>query len=198
MARWWAPLGLIWLEWLLSAYVIEKKLPRELRDTASPVLTGAMITLPLLSMLLLAVLRRIDRRGDGYLIVLWGMTFFFVVHALVLSVVSGILPELHPSLMVATGIWLLGMGILLPLLPVGSPMGLHCRALVTNPGRWCHIHRWLGAGVVVSGVGLVGSGCFDQRSAIAVIVALLPALAAGIYAAHTVRTLTSLLNKSTE
>lgn len=183
--RWVAPIGILWFQWVLSAFVFEKRLPDPLRFSPSVLLVVALLGLPCASVFIFFAIRWVDRRTFlqnrvSDLIVLWLITFLFLSHALVLSVVVGLRSSLHPGLAQASGGFLIGLALLLPKLPLGSPLGLYTHVSVHTSAAWQRRHRYLAYGLGVSGVGLLFS--FLMPASLFFALALLPAVGAGVYA----------------
>ncbi len=177
LTRWFLPLGVVWAAFLLSAWVYSERLPPDFR-TASPTLLGVFLVVPSVALFLLLLLRRLgptpSRAGD--LLVLWLMTFFFLVHAAVLAVALGMLRSLVAAVPLAVSVLLLGLGPVLGQLEPGSPLGIRTAQTLAHEAAWIRTHRV--AAWAFAGAGLLGLGSlfFDRWLRFGFVV--LPALAA--------------------
>lgn len=160
--RWAAPLAIIWAGLMLSAFVFERRLPEAVREAPSPMLVGLLVGLPGLSLGVLLGLRRLDaapqrRSAPGDALVAWLLAALFAAHALVLAVVAGALPSLHPGLSLVAGVLLIGLALLLPGLPFACPFGLLTPATRADTEHWQRVHRELATGAAVSGALALGT-----------------------------------------
>lgn len=184
--RWGAPLAIVWAGLLLSAFVFERRLPEAVTRAPSPLLVTLLLGCPGASLLALFGLRRLDadperRSAPGDALVAWLLAAMFAAHALILAVVAGALPSLHPGLALVAGFLLLGLAALLPSLPVGCPFGLLTAATRSDPARWAAVHRELAVGAGLSGglalaAALAPSGPWTPAALVPVGVAILRGL----------------------
>lgn len=189
LLRWVLPLALVWGQLGLSAFVMDRRLPDAVADSPTLRLGILLIIVPLVSILVLLLGRRVERPpfrssvvGDA--LVLWLMTFFFCAHALVLAVVTGDLAGLHPGSAVLVGGLLLGLAALLPSLPPSSPFGLSMEP-DPSPERWRRVHRWVALALALSGGLALASAALP--AGLGLLLALAPASAAGLWGALTLR-----------
>lgn len=191
MTRWLWPLSIIWAELMLSAFVFQRRLPEALQRDPSTLLVTLLWAGPVVSSLVLAQARRMDRaperRSDvGNTLVLWLLAFCFSAHALLLAVMTGALAALQPALGLAVGGLCLGWGLLMPRLPFGSPFGLVHAASLHSEAAWRVRHRRLGRGLLLSGV--LSFGCLWAPRTPYLIIALAPVLFTGVLALRPERT----------
>lgn len=165
MTRWMFPICVVWGQFFLSAFVLQRRLPAAVQASPSRLLVGLLLGVPLASLALLWVCRRLDRdpakrSPEGDMIVLWFLGFGFSVHAILLANTLGMIPSLHPVLSFATGGLLLGLSLLFPGLSRGSPFGVtHPRALGSDDA-WRKTHRRLAYGCLTSGLLAIGLAPF--------------------------------------
>ena len=156
LGRWFIPLGVVWAQLFLSAFVFERRLPEGLRNDPSLLLVELLLGTPGLSTVLLWGFRRLDQQDErrssvGNTLVIWVMAFMFMTHAIILGVVIGALEGLHPWMSFAVVFLLLGTASLLPALPPESPYGF--RVLATRDHQqWRRIHRGLALSLGLSAI----------------------------------------------
>lgn len=189
MRRWWLPLGLIWAQLMLSAFVFERRLPDAVTRAPSAVLLAVLFAVPAMAAGVLVYARRADRSlslrsAAGDTLVLWLLTFFFAAHALVLAVAMGALSSLHPWLPLCVGGLLLGWAVILPGLPGASPFALTGGRQVTADVTR-RVHHGVARGLALSGVLAFGSALLP--SGVGLGLALVPALVAGAWGVLTVK-----------
>lgn len=156
MRRWVVPWAIVWAGIMLSAFVMEQRLPEAVQSDPSGGVAALLLGVPALSVVVLLALRRLDRdpasqSAVGDAILAWLLAAMFASHALLLAVVTGALPSLHPGLALIAGFLLLGWAALLPSLPPGSPLGLLTRATRADPRLWRRVHREVAIGAALSG-----------------------------------------------
>jgi uncharacterized membrane protein len=175
--RWFLPLAVIWAGLLLSAWVFTKKIPEEVRTDNTERLVVTLLAVPLVSTLVLVVLRAIGKKKQaasraGDMLVVWIMAFLFVVHASVLAVAIGMIESLDRTVPAATGVLMVGLGLVLFGLEPGSAMGIRTKATLGSEAVWRRTHQL--AAKLFAAAGIVALGGLLVEGAAVVAVAVLP------------------------
>ncbi len=153
MKRWALPFGVFWAQVLLSAFVYQK-LPRPGAIGTARALVIFLGT-PALTLVGLAFYRLLakttDARKSDTLAIVWILTFFFGVHALVLAMAIGLLKSLQHAMPIAVAILLVGLGPVMSQLEPNSAMGIRTKATLSSTVAWGKVHRLLGGLFPIAG-----------------------------------------------
>jgi hypothetical protein len=162
--RWIIPAGIIWGSLLMSAWVYSTQLAEG--APKDPLLLGViLVAAPLVGTVLLVTVLLATKRVEGGadatestdLVVIWMLTFLFMLHAATMAVLIGLLDGLVKPAAAATGVMFVGLGFLLRGLEHKSPVGVRTERTMADPEAWARAHRSLSLGLFVAGI-LAGVG----------------------------------------
>jgi uncharacterized membrane protein len=153
MKRWALPFAVFWAQILLSAFVYQK-LPRPgaTGTTRAFVLFLGTPALTLVGFVFYHLLaKKMEARKSDTLAIVWILTFFFGVHALVLAMAIGLLKSLQQAMPIAVSILLVGLGPVMAQLEPNSAMGIRTKATLSSAVAWGKVHRLLGGLFPIAG-----------------------------------------------
>lgn len=146
----------------LSALAASKAVGPQLGLLPRPL---ALWLLPAVSVLVLVGVRlssgATDRTGD--LLLFWVSSFPVVLHVLHLMFGLGLIQTLERAVAWGVAALDLGLAMILPALPLGSPLGLRLPRLLRSEPGWRLTHRALGLGFLLASLAALASAWLPAK-----------------------------------
>ena len=167
--------GLVAFPWLRGPYLDPEQVLVARAAIAFLIPTAALVTCSALELLF--------RRSSGdrlhvesakavRSIVSFTALFMIALHALVLFGLLGIPVSrfpVHRLVVVLCGLFLVGIGNILPRVRPNPVIGIHTRRLLADPKAWARVHRLAGYLLVVLGVAAIGAGVALSKTQIPIV-----------------------------